>query len=114
MTVGPGCAAVRAVLYHAGLAALGGAGNRHRRDAPDLSRSGSDDLLCGLWQRAFLAARLHCSGAGGFYPLDAALSLLTHCYSVLLREWAVYGAADVSSRESQTILECFLRLSLIV
>jgi hypothetical protein len=31
-----------------------------------------------------------------------------------LREWAVYGAADVSSRESQTILECFLRLSLIV
>jgi hypothetical protein len=96
MTAGTGCAAVRAVLFHAGLGALGGTGHRRRRDAPDLSRAASDDLLCGLWQRTLVAARLHGSGGSGFYLLDAALSLPTHCYSALLRKWAVDGTADES------------------
>jgi hypothetical protein len=45
-------------------------------------------------------------------PLDAALGLPERCYSDLLREWMVYGATDESYRESQTVLERVLGLSL--
>lgn len=51
-------------------------------------------------------------GHEGLCPLDAALSLPAHCYSDLLREWAVYGATDESYRESQTVLERILGVSL--
>jgi hypothetical protein len=51
-------------------------------------------------------------GQAGRCPLDAELSLPARCYSDLLREWAVYGATDESYRESQTILERILGLSL--
>jgi hypothetical protein len=53
-------------------------------------------------------------GQTGLCPLDAALSLPARCYSDLLREWAVYGATDESYRESQTVLERILGLSLSV
>ena len=45
-------------------------------------------------------------------PLDAELSLPAHCHSDLLREWAVYGATDKSYRESQTVIERILGVSL--
>jgi hypothetical protein len=51
-------------------------------------------------------------GQAGRCPLDAELSLPARCDSDLLREWAVYGATDESSRESQTILARILGLSL--
>jgi hypothetical protein len=51
-------------------------------------------------------------GQEGCCPLDAELSLPARCYSDLLREWAVYGATDESYRESQTVLERILGLSL--
>ena len=51
-------------------------------------------------------------GQEGFCPLDAELSLPAHCYSDLLREWAVYGATNASDRESQMVLEHILGLSL--
>jgi hypothetical protein len=51
-------------------------------------------------------------GQEGLCPLDAELSLPAHCDSDLLREWAVYGATDESYRESQTVLERILGLSL--
>jgi hypothetical protein len=51
-------------------------------------------------------------GQAGCCPLDAELSLPARCYADLLREWAVYGATDESYRESQTILERILGLSL--
>ena len=50
----------------------------------------------------------------GLCPLDAELSLPARCYSDLLREWAVYGTTDESYRESQTVLERILGLSLSV
>jgi hypothetical protein len=53
-------------------------------------------------------------GQEGCCPLDAELSLPARCYSDLLREWAVYGATDASYRESQTVLERILGLSLSV
>src|SRR4029450_667588 len=53
-------------------------------------------------------------GQEGLCPLDAELSLPAHGYSDLLREWAVYGATDESYRESQTVLERILGLSLSV
>jgi hypothetical protein len=51
-------------------------------------------------------------GQEGRCPLDAALSLPARCYSDLLREWAVYGTTDESYRESQTVLERILGVSL--
>jgi hypothetical protein len=51
-------------------------------------------------------------GQEGCCPLDAELSLPAHCYSDLLREWAVYGTTDESYRESQTVLARILGLSL--
>jgi hypothetical protein len=45
-------------------------------------------------------------------PLDAALGLPERCYSDLLREWMAYGATDESYRESQTVLERVLGVSL--
>jgi hypothetical protein len=51
-------------------------------------------------------------GHEGYCPLDAELSLPAHCYSDLLREWAVYGATDESYRESKTVLERILGVSL--
>jgi hypothetical protein len=53
-------------------------------------------------------------GQIGLCPLDAELSLPARCYSDLLREWAVYGTTDESYRESQTVLERILGLSLSV
>ena len=53
-------------------------------------------------------------GQEGLCPLDAELSLPARCYSDLLREWAVYGTTDESYRESQTVLERILGLSLSV
>jgi hypothetical protein len=51
-------------------------------------------------------------GQEGRCPLDAELSLPARGYSDLLREWATYGATDASYRESQTVLERILGLSL--
>jgi hypothetical protein len=51
-------------------------------------------------------------GQAGRGPLAAELSVPARGYSDLLREWAVYGATDESSRASQTILEHILGLSL--
>jgi hypothetical protein len=51
-------------------------------------------------------------GHEGCCPLDAELSLPAHCYSDLLREWAVYGATDAAYRESRTVIERILGLSL--
>jgi hypothetical protein len=48
----------------------------------------------------------------GICPLDTALSLPARGYSALLREWAASGTTDASSRESQTVLERILGLSL--
>ena len=53
-------------------------------------------------------------GQEGRSPLDAELSLPARCYSDLLREWAVYGTTDEFYRESQTVLERSLGLSLSV
>ena len=62
-----------------------------------------------FWRHYYTAA-----GQAGMCPLDAALSLPAHCYSDLLREWAAYGTTDASYRESQTVLERILGLSLSV
>ena len=62
-----------------------------------------------FWRHAFTAP-----GQEGICPLDAELSLPARCYSDLLREWAVYGTTDESYRESQTVLERILGLSLSV
>ena len=53
-------------------------------------------------------------GQEGLCPLDAELSWPARGYSDLLREWAVYGTTDESSRESQTVLERILGRSLSV
>ena len=60
-----------------------------------------------LWRHAFTAP-----GQQGLCPLDAELSLPARCYSDLLQEWAVYGTTDESYRESQTVLQRILGLSL--
>jgi hypothetical protein len=51
-------------------------------------------------------------GQAGICPLDAELSLPARCYSDLLREWVAYGTADASYRESQTVIERILGVSL--
>ena len=51
-------------------------------------------------------------GQQGLCPLDAELSLPARCYSDLLREWAVYGTTDESYRESHSVLERILGVSL--
>jgi hypothetical protein len=51
-------------------------------------------------------------GQEGRCPLDAELSLPARWYSALLREWTAYGATDESYRESQTVIERILGLSL--
>jgi hypothetical protein len=60
-----------------------------------------------FWRHSFTAP-----GQQGLCPLDAELSLPTRGYSDLLQEWAVYGTTDESYRESQTVLERILGLSL--
>ena len=62
-----------------------------------------------FWRHFFTAP-----GQEGLCPLDAELSLPARCYSDLLREWAVYGTTDESDRESQTLRERILGLSLSV
>lgn len=62
-----------------------------------------------FWRHFFTAPGQH-----GSCPLDAELSLPARCYSDLLREWAAYGTADESYRESQTVLARILGLSLSV
>jgi hypothetical protein len=53
-------------------------------------------------------------GQEGRCLLDAELSLPARCYADLLRGWAAYEATDASYRESQTMLERILGLSLSV
>ena len=53
-------------------------------------------------------------GHPGYCPLDAELSLPARCYSDLLCEWVAYGTTDESYRESRTVLERILGLSLSV
>lgn len=48
------------------------------------------------------------------YPLDQELHLPGDCYSALLREWSAYGSTDAAYRETQTLLERILGLSLSV
>jgi hypothetical protein len=60
-----------------------------------------------FWRHAFTAP-----GHESLCPLDAELSLPAHGYSDLLREWAVYGTTDESYRESQTVLDRILGVSL--
>lgn len=62
-----------------------------------------------IWRHAFSAP-----GQPVVCPLDAALSLPARCYSDVLREWATYGATDGAYRESQTVLERVLGLTLSV
>lgn len=47
-------------------------------------------------------------------PLDAALSLPERCYSDLLSEWMAFSGTDETYRESQTVLERILGLTLSV
>jgi hypothetical protein len=54
------------------------------------------------------------AGAGGQCPLDAALSLPTHCYSDLLREWSCYDATDGAYRETASTLAHILGLDLSI
>ena len=51
-------------------------------------------------------------GQVGFCPLDAALNLPARGDSDLRREWTADGATDESSRESQTVIERILGVSL--
>lgn len=51
-------------------------------------------------------------GQPGICPLDAELSLPARCYSDLLGEWVAYGTTDESYRESQTVIERILGVSL--
>jgi hypothetical protein len=53
-------------------------------------------------------------GQEGRCPLDAEVSLPARGSSDLLREWAVSGTTDASSRESQTVLERILGVSLSI
>jgi hypothetical protein len=53
-------------------------------------------------------------GQAGCCPLDAALSLPARSYSALLSEWGAYGATDASYRQSQTVIERILGVSLSV
>jgi len=62
-----------------------------------------------IWRHAFTAP-----GQPVVCPLDAALSLPERCYSDVLREWATYGATEGAYRESQTVLERVLGLTLSV
>ena len=62
-----------------------------------------------FWRHSFTS-----SGPEGLCPVDAELSLPARCSSDLRREWAVYGTTDESYRESQTVLERILGLSLSV
>ena len=64
----------------------------------------------GRFERHFFTA----PGQEGRCPLDAELSLPARCDFDLLREWAVDGPTDESYRESQTVLERILGLSLSV
>lgn len=47
-------------------------------------------------------------------PLDAALNLPQRCYSDLLSEWMAFSSTDETYRESQTVLERILGLTLSV
>ena len=64
-----------------------------------------------------LALRRHAYHAPGqpvVCPLDEALSLPPRGYSMVLREWVAYGATDSTYRETQTLLERVLGVSLSV
>jgi hypothetical protein len=87
--------------------------------APDGTRLTYHDQRPTTYYSVFGKVRFwrHCFTAPGqesLCPLDAELSLPARCYSDLLQEWAVYGTTDESYRESQTMLECILGLSLSV
>ena len=85
--------------------------------APDGTRLTSHDQRPTTYYSVFGKVRFErhyftAPGQEGLCPLDAELSLPARCYSDLLREWAAYGATDESYRESQTVLERILGLSL--
>jgi hypothetical protein len=54
------------------------------------------------------------TGQPGTCPLDADLSLPDCSFSDLVRDWAAYGCTDGAYRESQTIMERILGLTLSV
>lgn len=54
----------------------------------------------------------HATGQKGICPLDAELSLPSHCYSDLLRDFAEYSATTESYGESNRILKHILGLSI--
>lgn len=87
--------------------------------APDGTRLTYHDLRPTTYYSVFGKVRFErhyftAPGQPGRCPVDAELSLPARCYSDLLREWAVYGTTDESYRESQTMLERILGLSLSV
>jgi hypothetical protein len=61
---------------------------------------------------SFARPYYYLKGEAGICPLDAELSLPKRCYSDLLREWATYGAAESSFRDSTKLLKRILGLSL--
>jgi hypothetical protein len=76
-----------------------------QRPTPDASVFGNGRC----WRHACTAP-----GQEGCCPLDAERSLPARGYADVLREWAVYGPTDASYRESPTVLERLLGLSLSV
>jgi hypothetical protein len=87
--------------------------------APDGTRLTSHDPRPTLYSSVFgkVGVERHyfiAPGQTGLCPLDAALSWPARCYADLRREWAVDGTTDASYRESQTVLERILGLSLRV
>jgi len=63
---------------------------------------------------AFARHYFSAPGHGGVCPLDEALSLPARCYSMRLSEWASYATTDSAYRESQTVLQRILGLTLSV
>jgi hypothetical protein len=85
--------------------------------APDGTRLASHDQRPTPYYAVFGKVRFErhdftAPGQEGLCPLDAELSLPARCYSDRLREWTAYGATDESYRESQTVIERILGLSL--
>jgi hypothetical protein len=103
---------VAAVLYDARRRAAGGAG--HPPDGTRVTahdpRPTTDDAVVGkvrFWRHAFTAPGQH-----GLCPLDTERSWPARGYAAQLQEWAVYGPTAESYRESQTVLERILGVSL--
>ncbi len=72
----------------------------------------SRDYYSVFGKLSFTRPYYYLKGEAGSCPLDAELSLPRRCYSDLLREWATYGAAESSFRDSTKLLKRILGLSL--